>query len=89
MKIMHKDSSKTPQINKPVFEACGCKPKYSIEPLDEGYVLYYGRCRHSHGYTLVSMTEPEFNFDPRHIERLINLGNAEYQKNSSKGYVAD
>jgi hypothetical protein len=66
-----------------------CDPKFTIELYDDGYVLYYGHCPHRHGYNLVQLIEPAFNFDPKHIERLINLGNAEYQKNCNRGYVAE
>jgi hypothetical protein len=68
---------------------CVCDPKFTIEPHNDGYVLYYGRCPHRHGYNLVQLIEPAFNFEPKHIERLINLGNAEYQKNCNRGYVAE
>jgi hypothetical protein len=35
------------------------------------------------------MEEPAWNFDPKHIEKLINLGNAVYQKNPDGGYIAE
>jgi len=35
------------------------------------------------------MVEPAFNFEPRHIEKLINLGDAEYQKNPNGGEWAE
>jgi hypothetical protein len=72
-----------------IFEECRCDPKYSIEPHDEGYALYYGRCSHRHGYNLITMNEPAWNFDPKHIEKLINLGAAEYSKNPNGGYEAE
>lgn len=68
---------------------CECEVKYSIEPHGDGYALYYGRCNHRHGYNLANMVEPAFNFDPRHIEKLINLGAAEYAKNPDGGYEAE
>lgn len=52
-------------------------------------MLYYGRCGHRHGYNLVNMVEPAWNFEPEHIEKLINLGNAGYQKNPNRGHVAE
>jgi len=63
------------------FDDCNCKDQYTIEPHGDGYALYYARCVHRHGYNLVNMTEPAFNFDPAHIEKLINLGDAVYQQN--------
>jgi hypothetical protein len=63
-----------------LLKPCTCENKYTIEPHGEGYALYYGRCNHRHGYNLVNMVEPAFNFEPRHIEKLINLGDLEYQK---------
>jgi hypothetical protein len=35
------------------------------------------------------MTEPAWNFDPNHIEKLINLGAAEYAKNPTGGHWAE
>jgi len=68
------------------FDECKCEMKYTIEQHSEGYALYYGRCGHHHGYNLVNMVEPAFNFDPKHIEKLINLGHTEYQKNIDTGF---
>ena len=62
------------------FEECKCEPQYTIEPHGDAYALYYGRCGHSHGHNLAYITEPAFNCDLGHIEKLINLGNIEYQK---------
>lgn len=61
-----------------LFEECKCENKYSIEPHGDGYALYYGRCNHRHGYNLINMVEPAFNFDPDHIEKMINLGRDVY-----------
>jgi hypothetical protein len=72
-----------------LLEPCMCEAKFTIEPHGEGYALYYGRCVHRHGYNLINMVDPAFNFDPKHIEKLINLGNAEYQKNPTGGHVAE
>ena len=72
-----------------LLEPCACEPRYTIEPHGEGYALYYGRCMHKHGYNLVNMIEPAWNFEPKHIEKLINLGDAEYQKNPDGGHVAE
>jgi hypothetical protein len=72
-----------------LLKPCTCEAKFTIEPHGEGYALYYERCGHRHGYNLVNMLEPAWNFDPKHIEKLINLGNAEYQKNPNGGHVAE
>lgn len=69
--------------------SCTCITQYSIEPHGEGYALYYDRCPHRHGYNLINMTEPAYNFEPRHIEHLINLGATEYAKNPNKRYEAE
>lgn len=69
---------------KALFEECQCESKYSIEPHGDGYALYFGRCNHRHGYNLANMVEPAFNFEPRHIEKLLNLGNKEYWDNFDK-----
>lgn len=71
-----------------LFE-CKCEPKYTIEPHGAGFALYYGRCNHRHGYNLINMVEPAWNFYPEHIEQLINLGNAEYQKTPTGGHVTE
>ena len=72
-----------------LLKPCACEEKYSISPHGEGYALYYGRCDHRHGYNLAYITEPTFNCDLAHIQRLINLGNAEYQKNPTGGHIAE
>jgi len=72
-----------------LLEPCTCEAKFTIEPHGEGYALYYGRCGHRHGYNLINMVEPAFNFDLKHIEKLINLGNAEYKKNPNGGHLAE
>jgi hypothetical protein len=74
---------------KTLLEPCTCKALYSISPHGEGYALYYGRCGHRHGYNLANMVEPAWNFDPKHIELLINLGAAEYAKNPTGGHIAE
>jgi len=68
---------------------CSCETKFTIEPNGDGYVLYYGRCNHRYGYNLIDMVEPAFNFDPRHIELLINLGHAVYKQNPDGGHLAE
>jgi hypothetical protein len=73
-------SFNTPQM---LFEKCQCDQIYTIEPHGNGYALYYGRCNHRHGYNLVYLTDPAFNFDPAHIEKLLNLGNKENPENHS------
>lgn len=72
-----------------IFEECKCENRYSIEHHGKGYALYYGRCGHRHGYNLINMVEPAWNFDPVHIERLLNLGDTEYQKNPTGGHIAE
>ena len=68
---------------------CSCKSRYSIEPHGDGYVLCYARCAHHHGYNLINMTDPAFNFEPRHIERLLNAGAEAYNENPNAGYLAE
>ena len=67
-----------------IFEECNCEPKYTIEPHGNGYVLYYGRCQHKHGLNLIYMADPAYNFDPSHIEKLLNLGNKEFYNSVKK-----
>lgn len=64
---------------------CNCEAKYTIEPHGEEYALFYGRCSHHHGYNLANMVETSWNFDRSHIEKLLNLGNIEYQKIQMEG----
>lgn len=71
------------------FGECKCEDRYTIEPHGDGYALYYGRCVHRHGYNLINMTEPAWNFEPAHIEKLINLGAVEYAKNPTGGHWAE
>ena len=68
---------------------CDCKAEYSIESHGDGYALYYARCGHRHGYNLVTMIDPAYNFEPRHIERLINAGDECYQRNPTHKYEAE
>ena len=72
-----------------LLKPCTCEAKFTIEPHGDGYALYYGRCGHRHGYNLINMLEPAWNFDPKHIEKLINLGDVEYKKNPTGGHVAE
>lgn len=71
------------------FKPCTCEARYTIEPHGSGYALYYGRCVHRHGYNLINMVEPAWNFEPTHIEKLINLGDKEYAKNPTGGHLAE
>jgi hypothetical protein len=71
------------------FGECKCESRYSIEPHGDGYALYYDRCNHRHGYNLINMVEPAWNFEPKHIERLINLGDVEYQTYPNRGHLAE
>jgi hypothetical protein len=59
-----------------LLEPCKCEPRYTIEPHGTGYALYHGRCVHRHGYNLVYLNEPAANCDLKHIERLLNVGDA-------------
>ena len=59
---------------------CECEPRYTVELHGDGYALYYGRCVHRHGYNLINMVEPAWNFDPAHIEQLLQLGYQTYIK---------
>jgi hypothetical protein len=68
---------------------CSCEAKFTISPHGDAYALYYGLCDHRHGYNLADIVEPAWNFDPKHIEKLINLGNAVYQKNPDGGHIAE
>jgi hypothetical protein len=74
---------------KELLNPCNCEFRYTIESHGPGYALYYGRCRHRHGYNLINMLEPAWNFDPNHIELLINLGAAEYAKKPTGGHEAE
>jgi hypothetical protein len=38
---------------------------------------------------LINMVEPAWNFEPKHIERLINLGDVEYQTYPNRGHLAE
>jgi len=71
------------------FGECDCESRYTVELHGEGYALYYDRCPHRHGYNLAYITEPAFNCDLKHIEKLINLGAAEYAKNPDGGEWAE
>lgn len=62
------------------LKPCECEAKYTIEPHGDGYALYYGRCNHRHGYNLINMVEPAWNFKPAHIEQLLQLGYQTYIK---------
>lgn len=57
-----------------LINQCDCETKYTIEPYGDGYALYYGRCVHRHGYNLINMIEPAWNFNAEYIEYLINCG---------------
>lgn len=72
-----------------LLKPCECEARYTIEPHGNGYALYYGRCGHRHGYNLINMVEPAWNFEPAHIEKLINLGDKEYTKNPDGGHWAE
>jgi hypothetical protein len=73
-----------------LFDECKCEAKFTIESHGEDYALYYGRCGHHHGYNLVNMVDHALNFDPKHIEKLINLGHKHYQEDGKfTGHMAD
>jgi len=65
-----------------LLKPCACEAQYTIEPHSDGYALYYGRCRHRHGYNLINMTEPAWNFESRHLENMLNLGQEVYNATS-------
>lgn len=56
------------------FWECECKDKYTIEPHGNGHALFFGRCKHKHGYNLVYLTEPAANCNLKYLEKLLNLG---------------
>lgn len=70
--------------------SCDCKSIYSID-IDEyyNYVLYYDRCKHRHGYNLAKFEDVSFNFEPKHLESLLNLGDTVYKQNPLKEYIAE
>ena len=72
-----------------LLKPCACECRYTISPHGEEYALFYGRCDHQHGYNLAYISEPAFNCDLSHIEKLINLGAAEYAKNPDGAYEAE
>lgn len=61
------------------FGECECAAQYTIEPHGSGYALYYGRCTHRHGYNLINMVEPAWNFEPKHLANMLNLGQEVYK----------
>lgn len=61
-----------------MIDECQCENKYTIEHHGDGYALYYGRCDHRHGYNLAYLTETAWNFEPRHLENMLNLGTEVY-----------
>ncbi len=36
---------------------CTCIDQYLIEPHNTGFALYYGRCKHRHGFKLCSLSD--------------------------------
>lgn len=72
-----------------LLKPCKCEWRYSVRPHGDEYALYYGRCDHRHGYNLAYISEVAFNCDLAHIEKLINLGAAEYAKNPDGGHLAE
>jgi hypothetical protein len=68
---------------------CTCEDRYTIEPHGDGFALYYGRCKHRHGWNLVYLNEPSFNCDLNHLEKLLNMGMREYNKNPDGGHVVE
>jgi hypothetical protein len=61
-----------------LLKPCECAAQYTIELHGDGYALYYGRCNHRHGWNLINMVEPAWNFDAKHIQELLQLGDATY-----------
>jgi hypothetical protein len=72
-----------------MINECTCEVCYSISPHGDDYALFYGRCDHRHGYNLANIVEAAFNFDPKHLELLINLGSAVYKQNPDGGHLAE
>lgn len=72
-----------------LLKPCTCAARYTIEPHGDAYALFYGRCGHRHGWNLVYLNEPSFNCDLKHLEKLLNLGAAEYDKNPTGGHIAE
>lgn len=64
-----------------ILNKCDCPADFKIRPHGEGDALYFGRCNHRHGYNLVHLVEPAFNYDAGHIEKLLNLGLQKYKDN--------
>lgn len=74
----------TEEIDFTDFLDCKCEQTYTVEPHGDGFVLYYGRCNHRHGSNLVYLKEPAFNFDPWHIQKLLQLGREQYMKGTNQ-----
>lgn len=72
-----------------LLKPCTCEAKYTISPHGDGHVLYYGRCGHRHGWNLVELHDPALNCDFKHLEKLLNLGMKEYEKNPDGGHIAE
>lgn len=72
-----------------LLKPCECEWYYSVRLHGDDYALFYGRCDHRHGYNLAYISEVAFNCDLTHIEKLINLGAAEYAKNPDGGHLAE
>ena len=51
---------------------CTCTPKYSIEPHEDGYALYWGRCEHKHGVSLALITECRRKDIIEYFEKALN-----------------
>ena len=60
---------------------------FSLEKIDDGFILYQGRTGLQHGYNLAYIREPAHNFDPEFIERLLNLGLAAHLERVRQGDI--
>jgi hypothetical protein len=50
--------------------SCQCEKKYTIEVHGDGFVLYYGRCPHEHGYNLATIMESAPDFRTKLVDAL-------------------
>lgn len=58
-----------------VLEECQCLSLFSIEEHGPGHAIYFGRCKHKHGYNIAFVTEPDMKF----LNNLILFANSHLQ----------
>lgn len=72
------------------IEECTCPDRYSFESRTGGYVIYFGRCLHRHGYNIATLTRCRRDF-PRAIVEVLNRPGAEKQRREAleavRGYL--